>query len=97
MSEEMCLFSGMQCKHMDSPAEVVLSPFIHQHKTESGNLQRWEHPSHKPFCSLQEPQDLLVQPHTNMKMQLQSAAVSSCREEICVVKCTYTHKKVYFF
>lgn len=53
-------------------------------------------PHHKPLSSLQEPQDLLVQPHTNTKMQLQSAAVRSCREEICVVKCTCTHKQPYF-
>lgn len=40
MSEEMCLFPGMQYKHGDSSAEVELSHFISGHKTESGNLQR---------------------------------------------------------
>lgn len=38
VSEEMCLFPGMQYNHGNSSAEVALSPFISGHKTESGNL-----------------------------------------------------------
>lgn len=92
MSEERCLFPGMQRRHGDSPAEVALSPVIPQHKTESGNLlQRQEHPSHEPLGSLQEPQDLLVQPHANTKcscQELQGRDLSSA--------CAHTSKCIFF-
>lgn len=72
MAGEMCLFPGRQPMHMDSPAEVALSPSIHPHKTESGNLlQGWEHPGHKALVSLQEHQDLLGQTHTKIKCSCQ--------------------------
>lgn len=115
MSEEMGLFLGVQYKRVDFPAEVSWSLFIHQHKIESGNLlQRQNNPQsqQKLASSLQEPQDLLVQPHDSMKcsckMQLSAVAgkrslvqwCASARKQICIyltsIKVTPCHLYLLF-